>query len=172
MTAPTGSTELRAAADALKARVDAWVQAVEAVGATADDGDEALDDPRLERAEESFESAVVDFHRAAGPVLGLDAPEDDDDTDLEVEELALHLLVGVPEGGPDPVRDAAQIVHEAGERLVGQLSSAGYQVPAWQFGCEVELLMDDEDEDDPDEDEDDDPDEDDDLDDDDLDDDA
>ena len=147
MTAPTGSPELRAAAAALHARIDDWVTTVEAVGATADDGADALDDPRLDAAEEEFEAAVSQFHRAAGPVLGLEEPEEDEDTDLEVEELALHLLVGVPEGGPDPARDAATLVHEAGERLVGQLTSAGYQVPAWQFGCEVELLLDDEDED-------------------------
>ena len=148
MTAPTGSPELRAAAASLKARIDEWVGAVEAVGASADDGAEALEDPRLDAAEEEFEAAVAEFHRAAGPVLGLEEPEDDEDSDLEVEELALHLLVGVPEGGPDPARDAATIVHEAGERLVGQLTSAGYQVPAWQFGCEIELLIDDDDEDD------------------------
>ena len=35
-------------------------------------------------------------------------------------------------------------------------SSAGYQVPAWQFGCEVELLIDDDDEDDDDDDDEDD----------------
>ncbi len=148
MTAPAGSAELRAAAAALKSRIDDWVSAVEAVGASADDGAEALEDPRLDAAEEEFEAAVAGFHRAAGPVLGLDEPDDDEDADLEVEELALHLLVGVPEGEPDPARDAATLVHEAGERLVGQLTSAGYRVPAWQFGCEVELLLDDEDEDD------------------------
>ncbi len=147
MTSPAGSAELRVAAAALKARIDDWVGAVEAVGATADDGAEALEDPRLVAAEEEFEAAVQGFHRAAGPVLGLEVGEDDDDSDLEVEELALHLLVGVPEGGPDPARDAATIVHEAGERLVGQLTSAGYQVPAWQFGCEVELLIDDDEDD-------------------------
>jgi hypothetical protein len=139
----SGSAELRAAAAALKERIDAWVTAVETVGAAADDGAEALDDPRLEAAEEEFEAAVAGFHKAAGPVLGLDEDDDDEDADLEVEELALHLLVGVPEGAADPARDAATIVHEAGERLVGQLTSAGYQVPAWQFGCEVELLLDD-----------------------------
>ncbi len=148
MTAPHGSPELRTAADALKARVDAWVAAVEAVGASADDGAEALEDPRLDAAEEEFEAAVVGFHRAAGPVLGLTDTEDDEESDLEVEELALHLLVGVPEGGPDPARDAAALVHEAGERLVAQLTTAGYQVPAWQFGCEVELLIDDDEDDD------------------------
>jgi len=148
LTGPTGSPELRTAADALKARIDDWVTAVEIVGATADGGAQALEDPRLDAAEEEFEAAVVGFHRAAAPVLGLPDPDDDDDeADLEVEELALHLLVGVPEGGPDPARDAATIVHEAGERLVGQLTSAGYQVPAWQFGCEVELLLDDDDDD-------------------------
>ncbi len=147
MTAPAGSSELRAAAAALKARVDDWVVAVEAVGGTADDGAEALEDPRLDAAEEEFEAAVAGFHRAAGPVLGLADAEDDEEVDLEVEELALHLLVGVPEGGPDPARDAATLVHEAGERLVAQLTSAGYQVPAWQLGCEVELLLDDEEED-------------------------
>jgi len=147
MTAPSGSAQLRDAATALKARVDDWVAAVEAAGASADDGAEALEDPRLDAAEEEFEAAVADFHRAAGPVLGLDQADEDDESDLEVEELALHLLVGVPEGAPDPAREAATIVHEAGERLVGQLTSAGYQVPAWQFGCEVELLMDDDDED-------------------------
>ena len=147
MTAPAGSQELRAAAEALKARVDEWVAAVEAVGAAADDGAEALEDPRLDAAEEEFEAAVAGFHRSAGPVLGLALPDEDDDADLEVEELALHLLVGVPEGEPDPARDAATIVHEAGERLVGQLTSAGYQVPAWQFGCEVELLIDDDEDD-------------------------
>jgi len=146
MTAPAGSDELRTAAATLKARIDDWVSAVEAVGASADDGAQALEDPRLDAAEEEFETAVAGFHRAAGPVLGLDQGEDDDDeADLEVEELALHLLVGVPEGGPDPARDAATLVHEAGERLVLQLTTAGYQVPAWQFGCEVELLLDDED---------------------------
>lgn len=148
MTAPAGSEQLRAAAAALKDRVDGWVSAVEAAGAAADDGAEALEDPRLDAAEEEFEAAVATFHKAAGPVLGLQVDDDDDEADLEVEELALHLLVGVPEGGPDPARDAATIVHEAGERLVGQLTSAGYQVPAWQFGCEVELLIDDDDEDD------------------------
>ncbi len=148
MTAPHGSRELRAAADALKARVDDWVAAIEAVGASADDAADALDDPRLDAAEEEFEAAVAGLQTAAGPVLGLEPADDDEESDLEVEELALHLLVGVPEGGPDPVRDAATIVHEAGERLVGQLTSAGYQVPAWQFGCEVELLLDDEDDED------------------------
>ena len=39
------------------------------------------------------------------------------------------------------------IVHAAGERLVGQLTTAGYQVPAWQFGCKVELLLDDDEDD-------------------------
>ena len=147
MTAPTGSAELRAAAAALKDRVDDWVSAVEAAGASADDGAEALEDPRLDEAEVEFEAAVAAFHSAAAPVLGLDVAEDED-ADLEVEELALHLLVGVPEGAPDPAREAATIVHEAGERLVGQLTSAGYQVPGWQFGCEIELLIDDDDEDD------------------------
>ncbi len=78
-------------------------------------------------------------------MLGVDAPADDDEVDLEVEELALHLLVGLPEGDPEPAQEASAIVHAAGERLVGQLTTAGYQVPAWQFGCEVELLMDDDD---------------------------
>ena len=148
MTAPNGSAELRSAAQTLKARVDAWVSAVEQVGAAADDGADALEDPRLDAAESEFEEAVAQFHRASGPVLGLEEPEDDEDGDLEVEELALHLLVGVPEGGPDPARDAGAMVHEAGERLVAQLTTAGYQVPAWQFGCEIELLLVDEDEDD------------------------
>ena len=143
MTAPAGPEQLHTAAAALKDRVDDWVAAIEAVGAGSTDGAEALEDPRLSAAEEEFEAAVVAFHKAAGPVLGLEPADDDEETDLEVEELALHLLVGVPEGGPYPARDAATIVHEAGERLVGQLTSAGYQVPAWQFGCEVELLMDD-----------------------------
>ena len=147
MSAPNGSAELRSAAEALKARVDAWVSAVEQVGAAADDGADALDDPRLDAAESEFEEAVAQFHRASGPVLGLEEPEDDEDSDLEVEELALHLLVGVPEGGPDPARDAGALVHEAGERLVAQLTTAGYQVPAWQFGCEIELLLVDEEED-------------------------
>jgi len=147
MTTPHGSAELRSAADTIKARVDAWVTAVEQVGSTADDGAEALDDPRLDAAEQEFEEAVAQFHRACGPVLGLEDPEDDEESDLEVEELALHLLVGVPEGGPDPARDAGALVHEAGERLVAQLTTAGYQVPAWQFGCEIELLLDDEDDD-------------------------
>ena len=147
MTAPTGSPELRAAAAALHARIDEWVTTVEAVGASADDGADAVEDPRLDAAEEEFEAAVQQFHRAAGPVLGLEDPDDDDEGDLEVEELALHLLVGVPEGGPDPARDAATLVHEAGERLVGQLTSAGYAVPAWQFGCEVELLLEDDEDD-------------------------
>ncbi len=143
----TDSEALRAAARALQGRVDAWVEAVEAVGASATDGVDALEDPRLDAAEEEFEAAVAQFHRAAGPVLGLPEPEEDDDSDLEVEELALHLLVGVPESGPEPARDAATLVHEAGERLVAQLTSAGYHVPAWQFGCEIELLIDDDEED-------------------------
>ena len=143
----TDSQGLRSAAEALHARVDAWVQAIEAVGASAPGGAEALEDPRLEAAEEEFEAAVAQLSRAAGPVLGLPDVDDDEDSDLEVEELALHLLVGVPEGSPEPPRDAATIVHEAGERLVAQLSSAGYQVPAWQFGCEVELLIDDDEDD-------------------------
>ncbi len=147
--APTGDgAPLRAAAQALHTRIDAWAAAVEAVGASAADGAYALEDPRLEAAEEEFEAAVVQFHRAARPVLGLPEPDEDDDGDLEVEELALHLLVGLPEGSPEPARDAAAVVHEAGERLVTQLLSAGYEVPAWQFGCEIELLMDDDEDDD------------------------
>ena len=128
----------------MHARLDAWAAAIEAVG-VSDEPD--LDDPRLEAAEDEFDHAVADFHTAALAVLGVDVPEDDDDTDLEVEELALHLLVGLPEGTPEPAQDASAIVHAAGERLVGQLTTAGYQVPAWQFGCEVELLLDDEEDD-------------------------
>ena len=137
-------TALDDAVAALHARVDAWAAAVESVG-VSDEPD--LDDPRLEAAEEEFELAVADFHTAALQVLGVDVDDDGDEADLEVEELALHLLVGLPEGAPEPAHRASAIVHDAGERLVGQLKSAGYQVPAWQFGCEVELLMDDEDED-------------------------
>ena len=136
---------LTAAADALKARVDAWTAAVALVAAAGDDPAEALDDPRLQAAEDEFEAAAREFARAAGTALGLVEPDEGDDSDLEVEELALHLLVGLPEGAPDPARDAAALVHEAGERLVAQLTSAGYEVPAWQFGCEYELLMDDDD---------------------------
>ena len=148
MSEDDGRTALSGAVAALHASVDAWAATVLEVGASASGGAEALEDPRLEAAEEEFEAAVAQFHDAAGPVLGLEGPEEDDDADLEVEELALHLLVGVPEGEPVPARDAATVVHEAGERLVAQLSAAGYQVPAWQFGCPVELLMDDDDEDD------------------------
>ncbi len=80
--------------------------------------------------------------------MGVDVPDDDeDDDDLEVEELALHLLVGLPESAPEPALDPRQIVHAAGERLVAQLTTAGYVVPAWQLGCDVELLIDDEDDD-------------------------
>jgi len=145
MTAPNGSAELRSAAEALKARVDAWVSAVEQVGATADDGADALEDPRLDAAEDEFEEAVMEFHRACGPVLGLDPHDEDDEDDasLEVEELALHFEVGVLEGGPDPARDAGTLVHEAGERLAGQLMAAGYHVPRWCFGCPTELFLDD-----------------------------
>jgi hypothetical protein len=140
-------TALDDAVRALHARLDAWAAAVETVGRSADPD---LDDPRLEAAEDEFDAAVATFHSAALSVLGIEA-EEDDDADLEVEELALHLLVGLPEGAPEPAQEASQIVHAAGERLVGQLTLAGYAVPAWQLGCEVELLMDaedDEDEDD------------------------
>ena len=137
-------TALDDAVATMHARLDAWAAAVETVGLS---GSPDLDDPRLEAAEEEFDHAVAAFQRAALTVLGVDAVEDDDEADLEVEELALHLLVGLPEGAPAPAQEASQIVHSAGERLVGQLTTAGYQVPAWQFGCEVELLMDDEDED-------------------------
>ena len=136
-------TALDDAVATMHARLDAWAAAVEAVGLS---GQPDLDDPRLEAAEDEFDHAVAAFHSAALAVLGVDVPEDDDDADLEVEELALHLLVGLPEGTPEPAQDASAIVHAAGERLVGQLTTAGYQVPAWQFGCEVELLLDDEDE--------------------------
>ncbi|MCU1692912.1 MAG: hypothetical protein JWM64_2003 [Frankiales bacterium] len=132
-------TALDDAVAALHARLDAWAAAVETVGLT-DEPD--LDDPRLEAAEEEFDVAMAQFHTASLAVLGVDA-DDDEDADLEVEELALHVLVGLPEGTPEPVPAAAAIVHAAGERLVGQLTTAGYQVPAWQFGCEVELLIDD-----------------------------
>ena len=135
-------TMLDAAVATMHARLDAWAAAVEAVGLSAEPD---LDDPRLEAAEDEFDHAVAAFHTAALAVLGVDVPDDDEDTDLEVEELALHVLVGLPEGVPEPALDASAIVHAAGERLVGQLTTAGYQVPAWQFGCEVELLMDDED---------------------------
>ena len=143
-------TALDDAVATMHARLDAWAAAVEAVGLSAASSGEGpdLDDPRLEAAEDEFDHAVAAFHTAALAVLGVDVPEDDDDTDLEVEELALHLLVGLPEGVPEPALDASAIVHAAGERLVGQLTTAGYQVPAWQFGCEVELLMDDDEDDD------------------------
>ncbi len=136
-------TALDDAVAALHARVDAWAAAVETVG-VQDEPD--LDDPRLEAAEDEFDHAMASFHSAALAVLGADVPDDDEDVDLEVEELALHLLVGLPEGTPEPAQTASALVHAAGERLVGQLSTAGYQVPAWQFGCEVELLMEDDDE--------------------------
>jgi hypothetical protein len=136
-------TALDDAVATMHARLDAWAAAVEAVG-LSDSPD--LDDPRLEAAEDEFDHAVAAFHTAALVVLGVDPGADDEEADLEVEELALHVLVGLPEGTPEPALDASQIVHAAGERLVGQLTTAGYQVPAWQFGCEVELLMDDEDE--------------------------
>ena len=132
-------TALDDAVATLHARLDAWAAAVETVGLS---GSPDLDDPRLEAAEEEFDHAVAAFQRSALAVLGVDVDEDDDDADLEVEELALHLLVGLPEGAPEPAQEATQIVHAAGERLVGQLTLAGYQVPAWQLGCEVELLMD------------------------------
>ncbi len=137
----------RTAVAAMHARLDDWASAVHAVGASESAGPEAPDDPRLEAAEEEFEAAVVEFHRAAAPVLGLEPAGDGaEDADLEVEELALHLLVGVAEDAEDPPRDAGTMVHEAGERLVAQLVAAGYEVPAWQFGCEIELLLDDDDE--------------------------
>ena len=135
-------TALDDAVATMHARLDAWAAAVEAVGLSESPD---LDDPRLEAAEDEFDHAVAAFHSAALAVLGVDVPEDAEDADLEVEELALHVLVGLPEGVPEPAQDASQIVHAAGERLVGQLTTAGYQVPAWQFGCEVELLLDDED---------------------------
>ncbi len=137
-------TALDDAVATLHARLDAWASAVETVGVSETPD---LDDPRLEAAEDEFDAAIAAFHTAALAVLGVDVPEDDDDADLEVEELALHLLVGVPEGSPDPAQDASAIVHAAGERLVGQLTTAGYQVPAWQFGCDVDLLIDDDEDD-------------------------
>ena len=142
-------TALDDAVATMHARLDAWAAAIETVGVNAPYGTAPdLDDPRLEAAEDEFDHAVAAFHTAALAVLGVDVPDDADDADLEVEELALHLLVGLPEGVPEPAQDASAIVHAAGERLVGQLTTAGYQVPAWQFGCEVELLLDDEDEED------------------------
>lgn len=134
-------TALEDAVSALHARVDAWARAVETVG-LGDDPD--LDDPRLEAAEEEFEHAVASFQRAALLVLGDDLDEEDEDEDLEVEELALHLLVGLPVDAPEPAQSASAIVHAAGERLSASLTTAGYQVPAWQFGCPTELLLDEE----------------------------
>ena len=141
------TADVAAAVAAMHARLDDWAGAIVAAAAFAQ-GEQALSDPRLEAAEDEFDHAVAAVHTAALAALGVDAAADDDDSDLEVEELALHLLVGLPEGVPEPALDASGIVHAAGERLVGQLTTAGYQVPAWQFGCEVELLMDDDDEDD------------------------
>ena len=137
-------SDLKAAVAALHERVDAWAAAVRAVGPDAVD---PLEDPRLEAAEEEFEHAVAAFQRAALTAMRVDVPDDDEDDDLEVEELALHLLVGLPESAPEPALDPRQIVHAAGERLVAQLTTAGYVVPAWQVGCDRELLLDDEDDD-------------------------
>ena len=128
---------LREATAGLHRRVDEWAAAVVGVAEeSGGDSTEALSDPRLEAAQDSFYETLSDFEESTLPVLGLVAEEPVVDTDavlaLTADDFFLHFVVGVPEGAPSPrLDDAFEIVHQAGHEAAERLMQAGFEVPTF-----------------------------------------
>jgi hypothetical protein len=128
---------LRKATEGLHRRVDEWAAAVVGVAEeSAGDSTDALSDPRLEAAQDSFYEGLADFEESTLPVLGLvreDTPVDPDTAlALTADDFFLHFVVGVPEDAPSPrLDDAFEIVHRAGHDAAERLMDAGFEVPTF-----------------------------------------
>jgi hypothetical protein len=131
----TAAEELRRAAKELHAAVDSWHAVVEGVAAESDDdATEALADPRLEAAQDTFYERLAAFESAALPVLGLVALDDHGvpdgvEPDPTVDDFSIHLVVGAPDGAArDRLDEAMDLVDDAGNDLGGRLTAAGFRV--------------------------------------------
>jgi hypothetical protein len=128
---------LRQATAGLHRRVDEWAAAVVGVAQeAAGDSTDALSDPRLEAAQDSFYEGLADFEESTLPVLGLvrdDAPVDSDAAlALTADDFFLHFVVGVPEDAPSARLDVAfEIVHQVGHDAAERLIDAGFEVPTF-----------------------------------------
>ena len=148
----SATEELRAAVAELHARLDSWQAVVEGVAAESDDDPtEALADPRLEAAQDSFYEALGTFEAATLPVLGMivlddDAGEDDAGEVLE-DDFFVHYVVAVNEGdSPDRLGEAFVTVNKANLKVSDQLMSEGFLVRSFT-ASRGELEFDDIDED-------------------------
>ncbi|MDQ1670389.1 MAG: hypothetical protein QOE40_2450 [Actinomycetota bacterium] len=128
---------LREATEGLHRRVSEWAAAVIGVAEESDgDSTDALSDPRLEAAQDSFYESLADFEESTLPVLGLVPQEQPVDSDaalaLTADDFFLHFVVGVPEDAPSPrLDDAFEIVHQAGHDAAERLMDAGFEVPTF-----------------------------------------
>jgi len=148
----TATEDLRAAVTELHARLDSWQAVVEGVAAESDDDPtEALADPRLEAAQDSFYGALGTFEAATLPVLGMivlddDAGEDDAGEVLE-DDFFVHYVVAVNEGdSPDRLGEAFVTVNNANRAISDRLMSEGFLVRSFT-ASRGELEFDDVDED-------------------------
>ena len=148
------SDDLVAAVAALRGKLDAWHAVVEGVAAESDDDPtEALADPRLEAAQDTFYESLAAFEAATLPVLGMIVLDDDKDADSADSEQILeddffvHFVVGVSDDdSPDRLGDAFELVNTAGGELSDRLESAGFTVKHFS-ASRGELEFDDVDED-------------------------
>lgn len=131
----SATEDLRVAVTELHGALDAWHAAVEGVAAeSGDDATEALADPRLEAAQDTFYEHLGAFETATLPVLGLIALEGGDaaeayELDAAVDDFTIHLVARVPDGGTrDRLDDAMSLVDDAGTELGARLTAAGFQV--------------------------------------------
>jgi len=148
----SATEDLRAAVAAMHARLDSWQAVVEGVAAESDDDPtEALADPRLEAAQDSFYEALATFEAAALPVLGMivlddDTGEDDAGEVLE-DDFFVHYVVAVNEGdSPDRLGEAFVTVNNANRAVSDRLMSEGFLVRSFT-ASRGELEFDDVDED-------------------------
>ena len=148
----TATEDLRAAVTELHARLDSWQAVVEGVAAESDDDPtEALADPRLEAAQDSFYEALGTFEAATLPVLGMivlddDAGEDEAGEVLE-DDFFVHYVVAVNEGdSPDRLGEAFVTVNNANRAISDRLMSEGFLVRSFT-ASRGELEFDDVDED-------------------------
>ncbi len=135
-----GRTQFATAVLALHATLDAWAAAVAGVSdESGQDPTDALADPRLEAAQDSFYEALGVYEEATLPVLGLVALSEDDEANeadgvdrVMVDDFFVHLVVGVArDDSPDRLADAFEMVHDAAHSIVDRLVTAGFLVPTF-----------------------------------------
>ena len=117
-----------------------------AVGIRAEfDASTAEDDPRIEAVEDKIGDINAEFSRVFEAAIGFESghtteswdEDDDDDDDLDADENGAVFEMGfivVPSVGrpvPASLNDAFSVIEAGGERVVAELTSAGFDVREW-----------------------------------------